>query len=444
MRDQKKTLYWVWLSLCFPPACPRLIELLNETDPETFYKERTPYPFLKPEDIKTCTSVSLERAQAVIERCRELQADILTMEDEEYPESLLHIYCPPPVLYVRGTLAPLSGRLAVSVVGTRDSYEYYNSVVGNISYQLAKAGAVVISGCAVGGDSFAHTGCIKGRGPTVGVLACGIDVDYPKESHDLKEEIVRSGGALVSELEPGRRMSKGYFHSRNRLIAGLADCVLLGQVPFRSGVMITANAAIDQGKEIFCIPPANLYDAKCMGIAEYIRCGAQVVFSAYDIVSAYRAQYGDTLRIEPLEKQNLLVLQPEEASDMPRKGGKKQKQPEPPRKPESKAAAEPPAREKRQPEKDIPPQTEEDELFVATESSYQVNTAPSPQPAEPQAPGAQDPRTLVLSLLTDEPQLVDDLLGQCGLQLQEMLQILTGLELEGLVEALSGQRYRLA
>lgn len=433
MRDQKKILYWVWLSLCFPPACSRLVELLNQTDPETYYKERTPYSFLKPEDIKACTTVSLERAQTVIERCRELGVDILTMEDEDYPESLLHIYCPPPVLYVRGTLAPLHGRLAVSVVGTRDSYEYYNSVVGNISYQLAKAGAAVISGCAVGIDTFAHTGCLKGRGPTVGILACGIDVDYPKESHDLKEMIVQSGGALITELEPGRKMSGKYFHSRNRLIAGLADCVLLGQVPFRSGAMITANAAIDQGKEVFCIPPVSLYDARCMGVADYIRDGARVVFSAYDIVSEYRSQYGDTLRIEPLEKQSLLVLQPEETNDMPKPDGKKKK---PNKSEKAPKAVQPEVKAKEKEEKEekpksvFPPAEQQAPLYAAAEPSYQVQN--------------DDPRTQVLSLLTDEPRLLDDLLAQCDLPLQEMLQILTGLELEGVVEAHSGQRYRLA
>ena len=425
MRDQKKLLYWVWLSLCFPPACERLCMLLEETDPETFYRERTSYPFLRSNDYHTFKAVSLERAQAVIERCRQIGAEIVTMDDDDYPESLKHISCPPPLLYVRGSLAPLRGRLVVAAVGTRHSYEYYNSVVGNISYQLAKAGAVVVSGCAVGIDFYAHYGCIRGRGPTVGVLACGIDVDYPRENHDLKELIVKAGGALITELPPGAPLPKGYFHSRNRLIAGLADCLLLGQVPFRSGAMITATAAVDQGKEIFCIPPSSLYDAQCMGVAEYIRYGAHLVFSAYDIITEYSDRYVDTLKIGTLAEKNLLIVQPGETNDMalPAKKSKRPAvAPKTPVKEQKDSRAKQPAAPKS--EKASEP------MYVAEEPAYHLEDA--------------DPRTKVLSLLSDEPCLLDDLLNRCGLPLQDMLQILTALELEGVVEALSGQRYRLA
>ena len=239
------------------------------------------------------------------------------MEDAEYPESLMHIYCPPPVLYVRGDLGCLRNRLCVSVVGTRKAYDYYLSAAGNICYQLARSGAAVISGCAVGTDSYAHLGCMRGGGPTVGVLACGIDVDYPKESHGLKEAVVATGGALITELEPGRKVPAGYFHARNRLIAGLADCVLLGQVPLRSGAMITANAAIDQGKDLFCIPPSSIYDARCMGAASYIRDGAKLAFSAYDIVMEYLNRYKDTLHPEVVERQPLFITEPEEKGEIP-------------------------------------------------------------------------------------------------------------------------------
>lgn len=428
MRDQKKLLYWIWLSLCFPPDCERLSLLLEQTDPETFYQQRTTYPFLRPGDYRAFGAVSLERAQAAIDRCKQIGADIITLDDDDYPESLKHIECPPPVLYVRGTLAPLQGRLVVAAVGTRHSYEYYNSVVGNISYQLAKTGAVVVSGCAVGNDFYAHYGCIRGRGPTVGVLACGIDVDYPRENHDLKELIVKTGGALISELPPGTPSPKGYFHSRNRLIAGLADCLLLGQVPLRSGAMITATAAVDQGKDIFCIPPSSLYDAQCVGVAEYIRDGARIVFSAYDIVMEYKDRYISTLRIGPLEQKNLLTIKPGESNDMALPANRSKRPPSP--KTKEKAHKEPvtvPAA----PEKPAPETREVSQpIHVAAPPAYHMDSA--------------DPRTKVLSLLSDEPCLLDDLLARCEMPLQDMLQILTGLELEGVVEALSGQRYRLA
>lgn len=429
MEQKSKAVYWVWLSLCFPVACERVVALLEETDPETFYREKTAYPFLKPDDLKAVETVSLERAEMVIRKCEKAGGRVLTMEDAEYPESLMHIYCPPPVLYVRGDLGCLRNRLCVSVVGTRKAYDYYLSAAGNICYQLARSGAAVISGCAVGTDSYAHLGCMRGGGPTVGVLACGIDVDYPKESHGLKEAVVATGGALITELEPGRKVPAGYFHARNRLIAGLADCVLLGQVPLRSGAMITANAAIDQGKDLFCIPPSSIYDARCMGAASYIRDGAKLAFSAYDIVMEYLNRYKDTLHPEVVERQPLFITEPEEKGEIPLPKPKSRK-----KKAEKPAVSAPePASP---PEEETLLETirqEEPPGILRTAAGIAYTLSPE-----------DSPRSRILSLLSDEPRLIDDLAAACGLPVGELLQTLTELELEGAVEAMSGSRFRLA
>ena len=429
MEQKSKAVYWVWLSLCFPVACERVVALLEETDPETFYREKTAYPFLKPDDLKAVETVSLERAEMVIRKCEKAGGRVLTMEDAEYPESLMHIYCPPPVLYVRGDLGCLRNRLCVSVVGTRKAYDYYLSAAGNICYQLARSGAAVISGCAVGTDSYAHLGCMRGGGPTVGVLACGIDVDYPKESHGLKEAVVATGGALITELEPGRKVPAGYFHARNRLIAGLADCVLLGQVPLRSGAMITANAAIDQGKDLFCIPPSSIYDARCMGAASYIRDGAKLAFSAYDIVMEYLNRYKDTLHPEVVERQPLFITEPEEKGEIPLPKPKSRKK-----------KAEKPAVSAPEP---APPPEEETLLETIRQEEPPGILRTAAGIAYTLSP-EDSPRSRILSLLSDEPRLIDDLAAACGLPVGELLQTLTELELEGSVEALSGSRFRLA
>ncbi|HIR60631.1 MAG TPA: DNA-processing protein DprA [Candidatus Faecivivens stercoravium] len=429
MEQKSKAVYWVWLSLCFPVACERVVALLEETDPETFYREKTAYPFLKPDDLKAVETVSLERAEMVIRKCEKAGGRVLTMEDAEYPESLMHIYCPPPVLYVRGDLGCLRNRLCVSVVGTRKAYDYYLSAAGNICYQLARSGAAVISGCAVGTDSYAHLGCMRGGGPTVGVLACGIDVDYPKESHGLKEAVVATGGALITELEPGRKVPAGYFHARNRLIAGLADCVLLGQVPLRSGAMITANAAIDQGKDLFCIPPSSIYDARCMGAASYIRDGAKLAFSAYDIVMEYLNRYKDTLHPEVVERQPLFITEPEEKGEIPLPKPKSRKK-----------KAEKPAVSAPEP---APPPEEETLLETIRQEEPPGILRTAAGIAYTLSP-EDSPRSRILSLLSDEPRLIDDLAAACGLPVGELLQTLTELELEGAVEALSGSRFRLA
>ena len=429
MEQKSKAVYWVWLSLCFPVACERVVALLEETDPETFYREKTAYPFLKPDDLKAVETVSLERAEMVIRKCEKAGGRVLTMEDAEYPESLMHIYCPPPVLYVRGDLGCLRNRLCVSVVGTRKAYDYYLSAAGNICYQLARSGAAVISGCAVGTDSYAHLGCMRGGGPTVGVLACGIDVDYPKESHGLKEAVVATGGALITELEPGRKVPAGYFHPRKRLIAGLADCVLLGQVPLRSGAMITANAAIDQGKDLFCIPPSSIYDARCMGAASYIRDGAKLAFSAYDIVMEYLNRYKDTLHPEVVERQPLFITEPEEKGEIPLPKPKSRKK-----------KAEKPAVSAPEP---APPPEEETLLETICQEVQPGILRTAARIVYTLSP-EDSPRSRILSLLSDEPRLIDDLAVACGVAVGGLLQTLTELELEGAVEALSGSRFRLA
>ena len=153
MYDGNKTLYWVWLTQCFSTPSPKVIKLLDQTDPETFYNEKTAYPFLNQNDMRAVTTVSLERAQMILDRCEKLGIKVITMDDEEYPESLLHIFCPPVVIYVQGSISCLKESLSVAAVGSRQSIDYYNAEMGNICYQLALAGAVVVCGCAVGNDT---------------------------------------------------------------------------------------------------------------------------------------------------------------------------------------------------------------------------------------------------------------------------------------------------
>lgn len=422
MVNENKALYWVWLTQCFSVSSPKVIELLDKTDPETFYKEKTAYSFLNQNDMRAVTTVSLERAQMILDRCQKLGVQVITMEDEAYPESLLHIFCPPPVIYVQGSLDCLRNHLVVAAVGSRRAIDYYNSEMGNICYQLAVAGAVIISGCAVGNDTYAHLGCMAGGAPTIGVLACGSDVDYPSKSRELKKQILARGGALVTELPPGTKNFRGYFQARNRLIAGLADCVLLGQVPMRSGAIITAEAAVDQGKEIFCIPPCNISEPACMGVAPFIRDGAKMALSGYDIASMYSDRYRDTLKQEVYEHQMYLFKLAEESPDVPA--------------PRKKNAA-----------KDT-----EEKKKPASSRSQTEKAAKSKKPAsEPAAKtvnlndyAKDDPRRLILALLTDEPRMIDDLKSQSGLSTSRLLQVLTDMEMDGIIEALSGQRYKLA
>lgn len=389
-----KLLYWVWMTLCFPPGSRRMLQLLQRMRPEELYQNRnaSSLPFLGPVDQSRIRGVSLEQAEKVLADCQRLKVDLVTMEDEGYPGRLLQTDSPPPVLYYQGSLEQLDASLTIGVVGTREAEEYYLRSTGNISFQLARAGVVIISGCAVGCDQYAHLGALKADGRTIGVLACGFGVNYPKETEDLRRAMLKRG-ALISELPPGTRNDKNYFRVRNRLISALSEGVLVTQAPVRSGALLTADHAVEQGKELFCLPPNDIYDAKCMGIAPLIRDGAQVVFSAWDILGAYLDRFGPVIDEEKLPGEDMTT----------RSGGRPAKAP---------------------PKEGTPPPSE-------------VRQEVRPVP-EDLAPEMRE----ILSLLGKEPVQVEELLGKVEMVPYELLAVLTELELRGLARSLSGQRYQ--
>ena len=451
MDKQDSTLYWIWLTQCFPIPSSKVTQILDQTDPVTFYKERTPYPFLTAQDMKTVSTISLERAQMILDDTKKAGGRVITLEDDEYPESLLTIYCPPPVLYLRGSLSCLQDRLSVAAVGSRKADNYYNIEMGNICYQLSRAGAVIISGCAVGNDTYAHSGAVAARKPTVAVLACGLDVDYPKESHRLKEQILANGGALVTELPPGRRNERGYFQARNRLIAGLADCVLLGQVPMRSGAMITANAAVDQGKDVFCIPPASISDPKCMGVAGFIRDGARLAMAAYDIASAYSGVYRETLDMEYIERHPYMFKDAQETADMTGKKAEPKSRKQSPKTSAAEEKPEVPARQQvlEELKEEDPNRYREIYERLYPERNVSVpekepDIKASPEKTEPVSGETDSVRKKILAFLVDGPHLIDEIGRECGLNASSLLTLLTEMELEGLIESLPGQYCALA
>ncbi len=443
MDKQDSVLYWIWLTQCFPIPSSKVTQILDQTDPVTFYKEKQHFSFLSEQDMRTVSTISLERAQMILEDCRKAGGRVITLDDDEYPEELLTIYCPPPVLYVRGSLSCLRGRLSVAAVGSRKADAYYNAEMGNICYQLSRAGAVIVSGCAVGNDTYAHSGAVAARKPTVSVLACGLDVNYPKENRHLKELILQNGGALITELPPGKRNERGYFQARNRLIAGLADCVLLGQVPMRSGAIITANAAIDQGKDIFCIPPASISDPSCMGVAGFLRDGARLALSAYDIALTYAGNYKDTLDLAYIEKHPFMFKDAQESADMPVLKREKDIQGLSSGNSDT-SSAEKNIEEKcikvSEPESPESIQKDPEELVWEEKMpGLSVKEASTSLFHEKEISPEQKLRNHILSMLADGPRLVDEISRECEVELKVLLPFLTGMELEGLIESLPGQ-----
>jgi DNA processing protein len=179
---------------------------------------------------------------------------VVALGDAEYPSRLLAIEVPPPALFVRGSLAPLEAAHVVAVVGTRRPSPPGRRIASRIATALARAGATVVSGLAVGIDGAAHAACVTEGQPTVAFIGGGHAVLFPRAHDRLADAIVDGGGAIVSEYAPRIEPSKGTFPQRNRLISGSADAVVVVEAGARSGALVTASWALEQGRECFLVP----------------------------------------------------------------------------------------------------------------------------------------------------------------------------------------------
>ncbi len=279
---------WLWLLLVMQPYNVKTIEILEKYDydpTETAKAIRDgKVPFLSEEEKQRAKIIRTSNVRAIMERCYNNNVRIIAIDDEEYPEALKNIYNPPIVLFCAGSLANLNNEFVISVVGTRHASAYGYQVTDFIVSPLARMGTVIVSGLANGLDTAAHNACLNSGGRTIGVCACGIFTDYPKEKGFLKRRIVESGGALISELLPNDDTSAAYFKFRNRIISGLAHGTLVIEAGDRSGCFLTANHALEQGREVFAVPPSNIMNHSCNGTAFLLRDGAVPVFSYLDIL----------------------------------------------------------------------------------------------------------------------------------------------------------------
>jgi DNA processing protein len=216
------------------------------------------------------------------EALAKIGARLVTIRDSEYPANLRNIYDPPPVLFVRGQLRSCDER-AVAIVGTRRATPYGRLVSETLGRDLAVRGVTVVSGMAVGADAAAHRGALSAPGGrTIGVLACGVDVPYPRETMELREQAV-TRGAVISELPPGTPARPARFVARNRLISGLSLGVVVTEAPECSGALITAGIAADQGREVFAVP-GSVNSELSRGTHALLRDGARLAASVEDIL----------------------------------------------------------------------------------------------------------------------------------------------------------------
>ena len=384
--------YWLWLTeLPGLTNQTRLALLRHFPTPEDVY-------YADPEEVLLTEGITREQAKLLEDKdcsgadriladCQRLDLDILTIQDAGYPNRLRNIYDPPCLLYVRGRLPAFDDEASIAVVGTRDCTPYGVSSAEKLGYGLAAGGAVVVSGLARGVDSAALRGALRAGGTVTAVLGNGLDVIYPPENQYLYEDVA-AAGALVSEYPPGTSPEAKHFPVRNRIMSGLCVATLVVEAPARSGALITAGTALEQGRDVFAVP-GPIDAPTSVGCNRLIRDGAGLVTDAWDILGEYEPRFPDKLRREGArETPAVLGYQ---------------------------------ARQKTEP-KPVPPSVS------LSHNDYSLT----------------DDQIRLLRALTEEPMLVDDLIELTDIPTRRVLSALTVLEIEHLVTQHSGKRYARA
>lgn len=238
---------------------------------------------LKPETIAELhSSEILDKAGAEIERLDALGAQVITIEDDDYPELLREIYDPPIALYVRGDLPKATAQPALAIVGSRRCSTYGINCAQSLSRDLAARGLTIISGMARGIDAAGHRGALEAAGQTVAVVGTGLERTYPKEHDKLQDEIIASG-AVISEFPLGTPPLPQNFPYRNRILSGLCFGVLIIEAAEHSGSLITARLAYEHGREVFAVP-GNITSQTSFGPNFLIKDGAKLVQQWQDVI----------------------------------------------------------------------------------------------------------------------------------------------------------------
>lgn len=390
--------YWIWLAeLPGLSNQSRLALLRHFGSPEdVFFADRE--ELLLAEDVsgeqaRLALNRDLSAADRILADCQRLGQRILTLQDAEYPQRLRNIFDPPAVLYVKGRLPAVDEEAAVAVVGTRMCTPYGVSCAERLSRELAACGAVVVTGLAKGVDAAAARGALRAGGPVIGVTGNGLDVYYPWESRDLYDDVA-AAGALISEYPPGSEPERRHFPARNRIMSGLSVAALVVEAPERSGALITAQLALEQGRDVYAVP--GPIDAPAsVGCNRLIRDGAGLASEGWDILRDYESRFPDKLR----QGETLPPWTP-----LPTR---RRSAPQPP-----------------------------------PEARPEPTEAPG-EPLRPVGPeGLTDDQIALLRALEPEaPIQTDDLIQATGIPARRVSSALTMLEIDGMVRQHSGKRY---
>ncbi|MBQ3404260.1 MAG: DNA-processing protein DprA [Oscillospiraceae bacterium] len=293
--------YWVWLSALRGIKTGDKLRLAEELGgPEAVFFAREEQlrsvGWLSDGAVEALSRKELSGAAKAVDDSYALGHRILTIQDALYPLRLKNIYDPPLVLYIWGRLPSVDDEVAVAVVGTRKCTPYGRNAAQRTAWQISKGGGLIVSGLATGIDTAAALGALRADGRVIGVSGRGLDAAYPRENLSLYEDCAATG-AVISEYPPGTNPERWRFPERNRIMAGLSLGVLVVEAPQKSGALITARLAAEEGRDVFVIP-GNVDSRACEGSNELIREGATMILSGEDILEEYRARYPHRLNTE--------------------------------------------------------------------------------------------------------------------------------------------------
>ena len=288
MEDLK---YWIWLSKIPGLGSIKTQRLLNiYHNPKEIWK-------VKKEELKQIDGIGDKLAEEILkqeyrekldeiqEKMKKERIELITLQDEAYPENLRHLYDKPISLYVQGDKSILN-EFSLAMIGCRENSNYGKKVATAIGKGLAKRNIITISGLARGIDSISHRATIEENGKTIAVIGSGIDCIYPKENTSLAKEIVEKGGAIVSEYPLETKAERMNFPARNRIISALSSGVIVIEAKKKSGTMSTVDFALEQGKMVFAIP-GDITNKNAEGTNELIKQGAKCVTCMQDIMEEY-------------------------------------------------------------------------------------------------------------------------------------------------------------
>ena len=406
--------YWIWLQNALG-AGARTDEILSYfSTPEELYLagsgEWRLSGLFTEKKIEALRSSTPSETLKILNECKQKGYSIITPDSDEYPERLKTLSDMPLVLYGIGDCSVLKDTLSIGVVGTREASHYGIEIAQKLSFSLASSGATIVSGGALGIDSEAHAGAMLAKGRTLAFLGCGLSFGYLKENASLRRAITRYG-AVVSEYQPFASASRTTFPIRNRLISGVSLGVVVIEAGVKSGSLITADRALEQGRDVFAVP-GDIVRSSFDGTNHLIKNGAKPVFSAEDILCEYEYLYGDLINVEkakaPLSEIEYVNY----------------------RKPKNKTVK---TVEKAVEGTSVKENNEE--LKIASKEKIIVKKE---LPCE-----ASEDAKKVYAVLSEREMHIDDIVRQTELRMNIVLASLTELELFGVVELVSGKKYKI-